>query len=104
MMMGGRRGDCSIQTTLMPEIPLKVRGSVRINETMVPMIPKTMVQVPWLVSTFISTEKVRMWAAMMKTKMRICAISTTHRPTGPKMTAAACAKLCSPMCFCLNFW
>lgn len=41
-------------------MPLKERGVASMNETTVPMIPKTMVHVAWLVSTFISTVKVRM--------------------------------------------
>jgi len=57
---------------------------VQTRHTSSPTTPKTMVQVPWLVTVFSMMLKVRMWLPMTKTRNMIWATPKMSRPTGPK--------------------
>ena len=60
-MVTSRAAVMEIKLAIANKLTLfKVRGIVQINETINPMTPKTIVQVPWPVTVFIIMENVRM--------------------------------------------
>lgn len=52
------RAASNLQTSDNQDMLTRVRGSEQKNEMIMPMIPKTIEQVPWSVMVFIATVKV----------------------------------------------
>lgn len=72
---------------------LRVRGMVKMNDTIIPTSPKTIEQVPWLLTVFNMLEKVKILLPMMNIRKSNCAVPKTSRPIGPIKTSPASAML-----------
>jgi hypothetical protein len=80
-----------IQTRESHDIFTRVRGREQMNDTIMPTMPKTIEQVPWLVMVFIATVKVNRWLAMTKIRKMVCATPRISRPHFPARTSPASA-------------